>query len=211
MAGYIYLPVPTHEMIDFATDWQDGQRAKGKVPYQILKNFESGWRKGAVRALGKGVLRNVAAADKLYILAHGNSLGSAAIGAKRGATRSGLAWTGGTSKKYTPDELADVLQAEGLPTNFVDLRVFACGSATTPATGAATASFAQRLKNAMVALGYNAIIVTGYEGALKTSYSQRKDASTPSGWTPDDRKGSIVKDAHGGLEVVPASTKKVTF
>ena len=118
MAGYIYLPVPTTEMLEFAKDWQDGQRAKGKTPYQVLKNFQSGWRKGAVRGLGFGVLRNVTAADKLYILAHGNSLGSVKIGAKRGATRAGLRWTGGTAKKYDSDELAEVLQAEGLTTGF---------------------------------------------------------------------------------------------
>src|ERR1700749_3318754 len=85
MAGFIYFPVATEEMIDFAIDWQNGQKARGWVPYPILKNYESGWRKGFVRGIGRGVLRGLSAQDKLFILCHGASEGSSKIGAERGA------------------------------------------------------------------------------------------------------------------------------
>src|SRR4051812_10893045 len=127
MAGYIYLPVPTQEMLDFATDWQDGQRRKDKVPYTVLYNYVKGWRKGFVRGIGRGVLRNVNNTDKLYVLAHGAALGSRRIGAERGAHRvieRGVpGWDGGAMKSYTTGELAKVMEAEGLRKTFIDLRV----------------------------------------------------------------------------------------
>src|SRR5262245_23861660 len=116
MAGYIYLPVPTQEMLDFAHDWQQGQIEKGKTPYKILHNYEAGRLKGFLRNIGRGVLRNVVATDKLYVLAHGAANGSRRIGAERGGAKvleAGVEkWEGGVMKSYTPAELAAVIQKE---------------------------------------------------------------------------------------------------
>lgn len=49
MTSYIYIPVATPEMCAFAEDWQQGQIAKGKQPYQTLSNCESGILKGIKR------------------------------------------------------------------------------------------------------------------------------------------------------------------
>ena len=73
MAGYIYLPVPTPEMIGEAKLWREGQADKGETPNGLLYNFEKGFRKGFVRNFCGGVLRNVVATDKLYVLCHGET------------------------------------------------------------------------------------------------------------------------------------------
>jgi hypothetical protein len=206
MAGYIYIPAPTPEMREFAKDWQDGQRRKGKTPYVILQNYDSGWRKGFLRAIGRGVLRNVQAADKLYILAHGAALGSRFIGAERGAVKQGTNWVGGTLKKYSPDRLAQVMKDEGLKTGFQDLRVFACGSALIKANSAMTISFAGGLKNALVALGYANIRVTGYQGSVRSSYSVRQVPGQMGQYTAGEHKGVEI-----GGQIYPADTHKVVF
>src|SRR5262249_21448385 len=114
MAGYIYLPVPTQEMLNFARDLQPVQIEKGKIPYKILHNYETGSLKCILRNSGRGVLRNVVASDKLYVLAHGASKGCRRIGADRGATKvfeAGVEkWEGGVMKSYTPAELDTVIQ-----------------------------------------------------------------------------------------------------
>jgi len=190
MAGYIYLPVNTEEMRNFAKDWQEGQRDRGKVAYKILKNFESGWRKGFVRDIGRGVLRGLTAQDKLYVLIHGSEHGSSRVGAARGATKSAgpiETWEGGTLKTYTPDQLAAVVEKEGLLKSFVDLRLFVCGSALIPL--AQTKSFAERFALSMGALGYNHLQVTGYLGSVKSSYTYRYS------------KGKFTDEKHKGVQV----------
>src|ERR1700744_6226532 len=87
MAGYIYLPVNTEEMRNFAKSWREGQREKGKRPYEVLKNFEEGFGKGLLRGIGLGVLRGLSGQDKLYVVCHGRGKGSSNIGAARGADK----------------------------------------------------------------------------------------------------------------------------
>jgi len=193
MAGYIYLPIATEEMQHFARDWQEGQREKGKQPYEVLKNFESGWRKGFVRGIGRGVLRGVTAQDKLYVLCHGAGQGSSFIGASRGAKRSDgpiETWEGGTLKRYSPNELAAVVEKEGLLKSFVDLRLFVCGSGLVPPNQ--TQSFAERFALAMGGLGYNHLLVKGYLGSVKPSYTYRQVGV---GYTEGKHKG--VEFDHG--------------
>jgi len=210
MASYIYIPVATPEMFNFAVDWQQGQIRKGKQPYQILSNNESGLFKGIKRKCKLGVLRNVCVGDKVYILAHGHGSGSSAIGARREATKvKSLGvdnWEGGTLKKYTPQALAKVLKDEGLRQGFQDLRVFACGSANIPPKERATASFAQGLAESLRDLGYNSIRVTGYQGMVKTSYAHRSLAARSDQYSPDKHKGVVI-----GGQILPASTKRVVF
>jgi hypothetical protein len=175
MAGYIYLPVNTEEMRNFAKDWREGQREKGKRPYEVLKNFESGFGKGLVRGIGLGVLRGLSAQDKLYVVCHGLPTGSRATAAARGAAkiRNGpiIRWEGGTYKVYKPDELAAVMEKEGLLKSFVDVRLFVCGSAVVPQGEAK--SFAEKVFDAMKAIGYNHIAVTGYLGSVGGQYGRR--------------------------------------
>jgi hypothetical protein len=218
MAGYIFIPVPTPEMIEFAQSWAAGRNAKlannaNKQPYQVLCNDNGG--KGYRRQNGLGVLRKLATADKLYILAHGHSLGSVAIGAARGAKRrqqpSGkVEWVGGKLKKYSADELAKLLEDEGLGKTFIDLRVYACGSAIAPTPPGqhpgTTVAFADGLKNAMKARGYNSISVTGYEGALESGYSERHEKGASGQWTKEPHKGVEIKS-----EWFPAKSHSVVF
>ncbi|MGR6838868.1 hypothetical protein ACU5DF_07020 [Aliivibrio wodanis] len=210
MTSYIYIPVATPEMCAFAEDWQQGQIAKGKQPYQILSNCESGILKGIKRKAKLGVLRDVSVSDKVYILAHGHGLGSSAIGARRGAKKElklGIEnWQGGDLKKYTPLDLAEVLKDEGLRTGFQDLRVFACGSANVPPKEGCTSSFAQGLAEALRECGYNSIKVTGYQGMVKTSYAHRTIAPMSSQFSADKHKGVVI-----GNQILPASTKRVVF
>jgi hypothetical protein len=72
---------------------------------------------------------------------------------------------------YPATQLARHLEKEGLPHNFVDLRLFCC-SAGLGAThnGNPVAPYAQRLKAALTARGYNSIMVTGYSGDLCCQY-----------------------------------------
>lgn len=164
MPGFIYLPVPTQEMLKFAEQFQDSQNAQGKEKYTILHNYESGWRKGFTRAIGLGVLRNVAAKDKLYVICHGATMGSRFTGARRGAVQQGNEWKGGEYKKYSPDQLAQVIQKEGLTTTFVRLYLFVCGSGLVPATQAK--SFAEGVAIGLGNLGYSHIRVVGYLGEV---------------------------------------------
>jgi len=199
MAGYIYLPVPTQEMLGFAKDWQVGQRAQGFVPYEILKNYEAGWRKGFVRGIGRGVLRGLSAQDKLFVLCHGRAGGSGEIGAERGAKRAKSAgdhWVGGVMKSYTPAGLALAMKKEELLKSFIDLRMFVCGSAVVP-TGQAQ-SFAERYALEMGALGYKHLWVTGYLGSVRTNYAPRA-LGRGDGVTPTAHKGVEVR-ATGRVE-----------
>lgn len=209
MAGYIFIPVATPEMLEFAHNWQQGQQEKGKTPYQILHSAESGWQKGARQKLGLGALKCVTAADKVYILAHGAALGSSAIGACRGGEKVAAfgsdQWQGGTLKSYTAAALARLLEKEGLAKHNMDVRVFACGSGNTPAT--ATRSFAEELALELRALGYpNGLRVTGYLGSVRSSYSIRQIPHQMGSYTPGHHKGVEI-----GGEIFPASTHKVVF
>ena len=72
---------------------------------------------------------------------------------------------------YPATQLARHLEKEGLPQNFVDLRLFCCSAGLgTTHNGNPVAPYAQRLKAALTALGYNSIIVTGYSGDLCCQY-----------------------------------------
>jgi hypothetical protein len=204
MAGYIYLPVPTQEFFEHAKKWTNGLLEKGKVPHKLLYNYEQGWRKGFTRRIGLGVLRNVANTDKLYIICHGAGQGSRKIGGERGGTFDGREWSGGVMKAYTAEQLAKVIESEGLAKSFIDLRVFACGSGLVPPVEGETRSFAEKLKISLVRLGYSRIEVTGYLGSIYANYSNRRLGMVD--YTPDIHKGVIVNGV-----VWPTSSKKVVF
>jgi hypothetical protein len=182
MASYIYIPIMTGEMAAMAVDWNNGRLQLGKAPYQILGADSSGIGKALRRQFGGGYLRNVTAADKVYILAHGiknqQDSGALTIGVKRGAqyvpdgtSLTGYSVQGGAWKFYPADELARHLEKEGLPKTFVDLRLFCCSAGLkTTDQGNPVAPYAQRLKAALTARGYNAIVVTGYRGDLRCQY-----------------------------------------
>ncbi|MBW5812513.1 MULTISPECIES: hypothetical protein [Yersinia] len=207
MSGYIYLPIPTQEMHDFCDFWTLGQKEKGKTPYRILENKHSGVVKKAFRYFD-GVLSNVNPFDKVYILIHGDAFGSSYIGASLGAkkvmVRGSEEWTGGTLKKYSPIELAQLLKKESLPLNFVDLRLYACGSGLIPKKEGITASFAQRLANELRNIGYINIKVTGYLGTLQSVYSIRQ-------LSPDTVTDTMHKGVYLDYSLKPASLGKIIF
>ena len=182
MASYIYIPIMTGEMAAMAADWNNGRLQLQKAAYPILGADSSGIGKALRRKFGGGYLSNVNAGDKVYVLAHGiktpTSGGALAIGVKRGGqyvqdgtSLTGYTVQGGAWKTYPAIQLARHLEKEGLPQDFVDLRLFCC-SAGLGAThnGNPVAPYAQRLKAALTARGYNSIIVTGYSGDLCCQY-----------------------------------------
>lgn len=182
MPTFIYLPVPTSEMKWFAAEWNKGRVAKQKTPYTVLQPAYTGALKSARRGLGFGCLSGVHQGDKLYVLSHGNPLGTTAIGARRGAKSStdpfgGVTWNGGSMKSYTADRLAEVMEQEGLTHSLIDLRVFACGSGVPLASAQ---SFAAALKQEMVSLGYHQVQVTGYLGAAHAQYEAHDSDDIPS-------------------------------
>jgi hypothetical protein len=181
MASYIYIPIMSPEMAALAADWNNGRLQRQKAPYPILGAESSGVGKDLRRKFGGEFLSNVNAGDKVYILAHGiktrTSGGALWIGVKRGAqyVQSGRSLTGytvegGAWKRYPADQLASHLDKEGLRHDFVDLRLFCCSAGLEANDGDSVAPYAERLKAALTARGYNSIIVTGYTGDLCCQY-----------------------------------------
>ncbi len=103
MAGYIFLPVASDEMLEHAQTWIQGQEGNGKQPYQVLHNrYEAGVMKGLQRRVNGGCLEQVQPQDKVYILLHGTGEPDArTVGARR---------ENGGLKAYTPEQLAGVLK-----------------------------------------------------------------------------------------------------
>lgn len=174
-----YLPVATPEMIAMAQKLDTGRQGKGKAGYNIIRCTDTGASKWVRRKLGLGLLAGIANPEKLYVLLHGlvnaqhEPVGR--IGVRRGATPVAAAgktkWTGGVMRFYTPDGLADHLEAEELSKQFIDLRLFCCHSGVASANLPGNVSFARALRDALHANGYNAIVVTGYLGALADGYN----------------------------------------
>jgi hypothetical protein len=180
MAKYIYIPIMTPEMASIANKWNNERVAAGKAAYGILSVNDSGIAKSLRRTFGGGELSGVAAGDTVWVLSHGLTAGGGAVvvGNKRGGQlqnnfAGGPTVVGGQMKSYQADQLAAMLEKEGLVKTFVDLRLFAC-EAGLPATyqGNPLLPFAQRLKNALVGRGYANVVVTGFLGDLVAGYSQ---------------------------------------
>ncbi|WP_157937604.1 hypothetical protein [Oceaniglobus roseus] len=186
MATFIYCPVMTGEMAFLARKWNEGRAAIGKPPHLVIGAADSGRTKALRRAFVGGDLGAVAADDKLYLLAHGYwnaGEGAVVVGARRGdfqtgGSLQGYTLTGGADKIYTPDQLARHLDKEGLRKDFVDLRLFCCGTgldAVSQVHGP-LAPYAQRLRLAMAARGHDRVAVTGYLGSVSASHDDRPEA-----------------------------------
>lgn len=174
-----YLPIGTPEMIAMAQSLSNGRATKhGGAGCTLICCTDSGATKWRRRKVGHGLLRNVAAHEKMYVLTHGlvnaekEPVGT--VGARRNATPTGALvgkkWTGGTMRSYTPQSLAEHLLAEDLTLQYVDLRLFICYSGVTSNHLPGNVSFAEALRDSMRALGFGRIVVTGYKGALGSSY-----------------------------------------
>ncbi|MFP6801196.1 MAG: hypothetical protein VCA39_19045 [Pseudomonas sp.] len=209
MAGYIWLPVYTDFLPDqtkagalglksMAVQWNSGRLGKAKSTYRIINTpFESGIRKGIYRGIFGGCLASLNVKDKLYILLHGISSPGQSIATHVGATR-----FSGSSKYYTPAELAILMKKEGLDINFLNISVYACDSGV-----GGWDSFACKLMLELRAIGYSRICVTGYKGEVNTSYALRYE---------DIKLGTITKEPHKGLVVsgrgcLRASKNKIKF
>jgi hypothetical protein len=176
MPEFIFLPVPTREMREFAQMICDNRTAAQNTAPTVLKPyFEKGMGKGIVRALGRGCLRGVRAGDTLYLVLHGDGVaGSKGVGAGRGYSREDLpgrivwkAGPGSTEKDYSPDDVARIIEAEGLTKGFIDLHMLTCGSGLEGGNDPnCVRSIAERVRDAMQARGYDRIRVTGYTGSI---------------------------------------------
>jgi GNAT superfamily N-acetyltransferase len=177
-----YLPVGTAEMQAMVAKLNRGRTGKGKAGYTVIACTDSGLVKATRRRFGGGLLRNIAANEKLYVLLHGvwgaehDDDGSTFMGAgaRRGArpvVENGLtSWQGGRMRLYTAAGLAAHLRAEGLTRQFVDLRLWICCSgAAMQALGGI--SLAEAVRDEMRGRGYAAILVTGYLAELGDSYN----------------------------------------
>jgi hypothetical protein len=183
-----YLPVATQEMVEMAEKLKAEHGTKhrlgtpgataGKTAYGIIMCTDSGYAKWKRRRRGDRLLANVPVTEKLYVLIHGlvdrehRPIGL--VGARRGAVavheRGLKKWQGGTMRSYTPEGLAQHLEAEGLSKQFVDLRLFACYGGAASSGLPSNHTFAQELKAKLVGLRYASIQVTGYRGALSDGY-----------------------------------------
>ena len=206
----VYVPVADDEVVQNARAlWQgktDKAQAEGRTArIRLIVCTDSGLAKAARRRRGEGLLREVGAADKLYVMAHSFW---AEDDDPDGETFAGIGGDrGGRTRLYDPEILARHLRAEGLTRQFVDLRMFACNSGLAQASlGGLT--FAGELARELRALGYASILVTGYLGEVKGGYAQRrfapnhagirKDTNTP--WnTATLHKGVKLPDGHWGV------------
>jgi hypothetical protein len=153
LATYIFLPIPTQDLLRYAEKWNKGRIDKGKQPYHLL--FHHGINKNVRRALGMGVLQRVASGDKLYVLAHGHA-NRKVICAEEGG------------RQFDPGQFAAYLEKEGLRKDFRDLRIFACETSERPGTG--EQSFAEELLTSMRKADYLHVTVSGYSGITDTNY-----------------------------------------
>jgi hypothetical protein len=187
MAHYIFNAIPTDETNELCQ--QLANSCRNTAVLTVLRNtYASGVGKGLLRSVGMGALKNVTANDHLYVLMHGTGYGGTSnVGVRRGAEKtweSGkVKWINGNLKKYSVEELARVLDTEGLTKQFVHLHLTTCGSGFTAAeTSTAQPEdktipwspdpLAKQLKAAMVARGFNAVTVTGYKGNVVTNVSR---------------------------------------
>ncbi|WP_444941281.1 hypothetical protein ACJJI3_01690 [Microbulbifer sp. ZKSA004] len=177
MAKYIYLPVNSEEMLEFA----ENMASAWSIPKNhILANkVTSGIGKSMYRWIDK-CLSSLKSGDTLYIVSHGTGAGDGEqIGAQRNNgknkqtkvfERGVESWQGGEWKTYTPTQLAATLVKEGLPGSFVDLHLCACGSGY---DGERLRPWAQRLREAM-ATTHTSLEVTGYLGWFDATGSSVK-------------------------------------
>lgn len=108
-------------------------------------------------------------------------------------------------KKYSSDELANLLVKEGLTRAFVDLRIFSCGSALVPPVDHETKSFAENLLFSMRRLGYSNLRISGYNGSVRSAYSYRQIMSTAD-YTASQHKGVEI-----GIYILRAKDGRTIF
>ena len=167
--GYIYLPVGSKEMLEFASDWNTERKKRNEPELPVIATTSSGAVKVVRRLCGHGNLRFVGTTDTLYVIVHGAADGSRYIGADRGGHKDTSSvrgeWVGGTSKKWLPAEFAQHLAKEGLQKGFRDLRLLACGSGLK--SDKADEPYGKGLYRALRALGYTNLEVVGYLGSVR--------------------------------------------
>lgn len=198
MAHYIYVPVPTQEMKERASSLKKTCEKRHKM--KVLKNvFDEGRRKGVARFFGGGCLSGVEPGDTLYFLLHGGGLEGRKdiVFANRHAKRTKLGWDEGDAKGqkgYTPEQVAALLEKEGLKKTFVDLHMLTCGGAL---PGMDVDAFAERVCRGLKEIGYKRIQVTGYKGDVLVSRM---------GWISDDWFTVRI-----GQDTVPAEQAAVVY
>jgi hypothetical protein len=160
MANYLYLPVPSAEMLELG-----GYVLSHWSPMTLLRNPHlQGWKKGASRLFGGGCLRVLRPEDKLFLLMHAcHNATDAGASRHPQLQKVNKHWehNGEALKVYSAAQLASVLEKEGLPRGFRNLYCCTCRSAIQTTLG--VDPFAQRLYSHL-RLRYRAISVTGFLG-----------------------------------------------
>ncbi|WLQ16278.1 hypothetical protein O5O45_10155 [Hahella aquimaris] len=162
MASYIYLPVVGPEMIALSA------QLAGVLNATVIQ-------KPRLRLpTSPGCLSRLHATDTLYIFTHGAGRGdTATIAAKENGwlprnrqhyDRETEHWVGGVFKAFTTEQMADDLRAEGLPLNFIDMHVLACGGGYAGALSPWVGRFCTKLSRTHVF-----VEVTGYQGFVHVS------------------------------------------
>ncbi|OUS27642.1 hypothetical protein A9Q99_14485 [Gammaproteobacteria bacterium 45_16_T64] len=163
MAIYIYLPVPGPQMISLS-----GMVAKtlGGTVLQATS--------GIARRTGYGCLSRLHPSDTLFIFTHGaGRADTATIAAKQHGwlptqrqtfNAETEHWEGGVFKAFTTEQLAEDLRLEGLPLNFMDVRVLACGGGYAGTLSPWVGRFCTKLSRTHVF-----VEVTGYQGFVHIS------------------------------------------
>ena len=229
MAKIIYLPVPPQEAREMAAKWNQGRTDKKKQPYRIIECRFTGARKAWKHMRNNGDLGAVGAGNHIIIILHGlkpaihvndQSYPAVAVGMSRGAVKKPgfpkTTWEGGTQKSYSPTDLAEHLDKEGLTHTISGVTLFCCSAGATRPNDV-NASFAQRFKQAMVQRGFHAALtVHGYSGDLAISYNNRRRVDPYPEIANPNLKG-YTRDEHKGVydpaldDYVPAKARKVTF
>ena len=163
MAIYIYLPVPGPQMISLS-----------RMVAKTLGGTVISATSVIARRSGHGCLARLHPSDTLFIFTHGaGRADTATIAAKQNGWLPGQRqtfneasdhWEGGVFKAFTTEQLAEDLRQEGLPLNFMDVRVLACGGGYAGTLSPWVARFCTKLARTHVF-----VEVTGYQGFVHIS------------------------------------------
>lgn len=187
---YLYVPVAASDLIGMAENWDNQRHAAGKGRFKRIIIGDHGATKNLRRKLGIGKLTDIGAAEKLCVLAHGQTRaipfalcepspldprfrdritpkylredGPRTVGGK----------VDGERKAWTPAHLAQHLQSENLTKRITKITLYCCGAASRP--NDESHSFAFLFVRAMRDLGFHHVIVTAYQVSIREGVGEFK-------------------------------------
>ena len=153
--NYIFHPEATEEHELKAASWQAGRRQNNRTVPVVLTSRHSLLARFGIQQTAP--LAQLTPNDTLYINAHGAP----------GDDKVSQTYNDGRECEYSARALALLLQREGLPQNFIRIKMYSCGSAV---GGNGRPPFAAQLKQELLRLGYVHVQVYGYAGLTSTDY-----------------------------------------